>query len=149
MAKAARRPAVQLVDESLLDDNLKAQLRARARAAAQAEREKAAEDALYAKYLEEERRAGDPQHEIKYIVLDLAGHSDRITMDGVVYFHGLRYGVPKPVYDSMREIVARGWKHEAEVGGANRNNYQRPRDTVVRHLGGGVGAVTHRGLVNG
>jgi hypothetical protein len=138
-----RRPTVNLIDETSIDEEVKAQLRAKARSAVAAEQKEATEEALYAQFLEEERRALDPKHEIKYLVLDMAGHSDRIMLDGVVYFHGIRYGVAKPVYEMLREIVQRGWAHEDEIGGANRAQYQKPRDTQLSR----GGLVTHRGLV--
>lgn len=137
-----RRAAVNLIDPTSIDDEVKASLRAKARVAVAAEQREKTEDALYAQFLEEERRVLDPQHEIKYIVLDLAGHSDRVMLDGTVYFHGVHYGVPLPVYEVLREVVQRGWDHEDEVGGANRNHYQKPRDTHVSR-----GGVTHRGLM--
>lgn len=142
-ATGRRRAAVNLIDPASIDEDVKAQLRAKARAAVAQEQREKTEEALYAQFLEEERRALDPKHETKYIVLDLAGHSDRIMLDGTVYFHGVRYGVPLPVFAVLKEVVQRGWDHEEEVGGANRNAYQKPRDT---HVSRG-GAVTHRGLV--
>lgn len=130
---AKRRPAVILVDPTTLDDETKAALRARARAAVAKEVEQKTADALYQQYLEEERRALDPQQEVKYITLDMAGHSDRIMLDGTVFFHGVTYAVPKGQYDALRDIVARGWEHESEIGFANRgrNVQARPKDITL------------------
>lgn len=122
-----RRPAVILVDPTALSEETKAVLRAKARAAVQAEVEAASADALYQQFLEEERRARDPQEQIKYITLDMAGHADRIMVDGTIFFHGVTYAVPKSKYDSLRDIVARGWEHESEVGFANRGRNTAPR----------------------
>jgi hypothetical protein len=141
-----KRPRVNLVDPDSLDAETKEALRLRARAAAADEQKQKSADALYLTYLEEERRALDPQQETKYIQLDLAGHSDRIRLDGTIFFHGITYGVPRAVFESLRETVQRGWKHEFEVGGANRNAYQRPLDT---QLNGRTKAVTNRGLMMG
>lgn len=116
-----RRPAVVLVDPASLDEETKASLRAKARAAVAQEVQEKSADALYQQYLEEERRALNPQEEIKYFTLDMAGHADRIMLDGVVFFHGVQYAQPKSKYDSLRDIVARGWEHETEIGYANRN----------------------------
>lgn len=130
---AKRRPAVVLIDPTTLDEETKASLRAKARAQVDKEVADKTADALYADYVEAERRARDPEQEIKWITLDLAGHSDRITLDGTIYFHGMTRPVPKAVYDSLRDIVARGWEHESEVGFANRgrNNAPRQRDILI------------------
>ena len=127
-----RRPAVILVDSTSLDDETKAALRAKARAAVAKEVEEKSAEALYLQYLEEERRALDPQQETKYIQLDMAGHADRIMLDGVVYFHGITYAVPKGKYDTLRDIVARGWEHESEIGFANRGRNTAPRAKDIR-----------------
>lgn len=139
----AKRPRVNLIDEGVLSEDEKAQLRAEARAAVDAEQKALTREQLLRQYIAEERRKRDPQEEMKYITLDLAGHSDRIMLDGIMYMHGIKYAVPKSKFDTLREIVARGWKHEDEVGGANRDQYQRPRDTHIRNNGYGEGIVTN------
>lgn len=131
MVSKTRRPAVNLIDPASLDDDLKASLRAKAKLAVAKEQEEKSADALYEQFLEEERRALDPQYETKYIVLDLAEHSDRITLDGTVFFHGDRYAVSLPVYQSLKEIVARGWDHERETQGHTRFN-PRKHNRVLR-----------------
>jgi hypothetical protein len=133
VSAAKRRPAVILIDPTTLDDETKSVLRAKARATIAKEVEEKTADALYQDYLEEERRALNPQEEIKWITLDLAGHSDRITLDGTIFFHGMTRPVRKAVYDSLRDIVARGWEHESEIGFANRgrNISMRPQNRVL------------------
>lgn len=138
------RPAINLIDPASLDDVTKDALRERARKAVAEEQQQKTADALYLQYLDEERKALDPVYEMKYIQLDMAGHSDRIMLDGTIFFHGITYEVPMPVYLSLREVVQNGWKHEREISGSpNARSYNRPRDTHisqsgVRHLGGGV-----------
>lgn len=140
-----RRPAVILIDPTTLDDETKAALRAKAKLAVAQEQQEKTADALYQQFLEEERRALDPQEEIKYITLDMAGHSDRIMLDAVVYFHGITYAVPKSKYDTLRDIVARGWEHESEIGFANRNRNFSPRPQNIqispRNPAGVIGGV--------
>lgn len=129
-----RRPAVNLVDFDSVGDEEKAALRERARAAVAKEQQEKTADVLYLKYLDEERRALDPKQEMKIISLDMAGHSDRIALDGVVFFHGITYEVPRTVYESLREVVANGWRHEEEIGGSNRDQYRKPKhETLNRH----------------
>lgn len=127
-----RRPAVILVDPASLNDEAKDALRAKAREQIDREVEEKTADVLFQEYLEAERRARDPEQEMKWITLDLAGHSDRITLDGTIFFHGMTRAVPKNVYDSLRDIVARGWEHESEIGFANRNRNTAPRQRDVR-----------------
>lgn len=81
------------------------------------------------------RQKVDPHEELRTITLDLAGHSDRIVLDGVIYLHGRTYNVPKRVYDAILDCAARGWEHENEVGGANRDAYRKPRETIVSPMG--------------
>lgn len=132
MAKDAKtvkkgRPEITVIDPNSLTDDEKAALRAQARAQVDAEVRQRTTDALFVQYLQEERRKGDPQEETKYIVLDMAGHSDRIMIDGVAYFHGTQYGVPLSLYNVLRDVVQAGWRHEDEIGGANRSSYNKPR----------------------
>lgn len=70
------------------------------------------------------------QTEVRFTV-DLPGHSDRIVLDGTHFFHGVTYTVNLNAYNSMRDIAARAWEHEHEVGGANRNEYRAPRNAVI------------------
>lgn len=130
-----RRPAVNLVDFGSIDELEKDKLRERARAAVAKEQQEKTADALYLQYLDEERRALDPKQEMKLISLDMAGHSDRIALDGIVFFHGITYEVPRTVYESLREVVANGWQHEDEIGGANRDQYRKPKHLVMNRHG--------------
>lgn len=58
------------------------------------------------------------------IMLDLAPHSDRLIIDGTIYLHGRTYTVPQRVYDVMRETIHRGWEHQREIDGKDRNVYR-------------------------
>lgn len=77
--------------------------------------------------------AGDAEVDepTRHIVLDLAPHAERITLDGRVFFHGGTYEVTDSVYRTLSEIQSRGWAHENEVGNANQGAYRRPRHTVI------------------
>lgn len=125
------RPHIVDVDPTLLSEEVKQQLRIKARERVNQERQEAAMDAFLAKEVALARHAHMPQEELKYISLDMAGHADRIMLDGVIYFHGQTYEVPKRIYDVLREVVGRGWDHEDEIGGANRDLYRRPRSTAL------------------
>lgn len=126
------RPHLIDVDPTLLTAAEKAALREKALERVNKERKEAAMDAFLAQEIDLARRGHMPAEEMKYITLDMAGHSDRIMLDGVIYFHGQTYEVPKRVYDVLAETIGRGWEHEDEVGGANREQYRRPRSTTLR-----------------
>lgn len=66
------------------------------------------------------------------ITLDLAPHSDRLFVDGVIYMHGRTYTVPQRLYDTMREMVSRGWQHQEEIDGKDRNFYRRAKTVTLR-----------------
>lgn len=134
MAKTPIKPTRTLApgtSPAMLTDDEKAQLRAKARERVEQERRDAAMDIFLQQEIELARRAYIPSQEMKLLFLNMAGHSDRIMIDGVVYFHGQTYEVPKSLYDVLNEVVARGWDHEDEIGGANRDVYRRPRSTAL------------------
>lgn len=138
MAKTpAKGPAsIAVIDPTTLTDEDRASLRARAAAAIDKEVHQATVDAMYAQFLKEERAKRTPADEIKYIQLDLAAHSDRIMLDGTVYFHGTTYAVPRRVYEVLRETVQNGWRHERESEGKlNRNAYRKPIAPVLSGKG--------------
>lgn len=141
---AGKPPSVVVIDPTLLSDEVKDRLRAAAAERVHKEKVQAAEDDFLERVINEERRKGIPNEEMKYITLDMAGHSDRIMLDGVVYFHGQTYAVPKSTFDTMAEVVSRGWQHEDEVGGANRDVYRRPRNLTLRK---GMEGVTSSNLL--
>ena len=59
------------------------------------------------------------------ITLDLAEHSDRLRIDDKIYLHGGTYMVPQSLGDVMREMIARGWEHQREIDGKDRNAYRK------------------------
>jgi hypothetical protein len=103
-------------------------LRGKAKAKVLAEKKKAAETELLKKFEQEARAEDDPEEEMVSIMIDLPGHSDRITVDGKIFFHGSTYTVPRRKFDSLRDIVSLAWDHEDSVQGANTNDYRRPRN---------------------
>lgn len=104
---------VEAIDEH--KDKIKASVRAKFKAAK----------------VRELRGITDEEDEMRTILLDLAPHSDRITLDGKVFFHGQSYTVPRDVFGVLNECMARGWQHEDEVGNANQKSYRRPRELRI------------------
>ena len=58
------------------------------------------------------------------ITLDLAPHSNRLIIDSVHYLHGGTYSVGQRLYDTMREMIHRGWEHQREIDGKDSNTYR-------------------------
>lgn len=119
------------VDKHLSSEE-KAALRAKAVARVAEEAKEAAEDMYMAEAMRQERAKLDPDEEIKRVLIDVAGHANKIVYDGVEFFHGYTYDVPRGQYCSLLEIAARTWDHENEVGGANRDEYRKPRNLTLR-----------------
>ena len=55
---------------------------------------------------------------VESVFISLAPHSDRIVLDSVIYLANRTYEVPKRVADTMRDVIANSWRHEAQTGGA-------------------------------
>lgn len=94
-------------------------------------RAKAAE-ALKAEYAKRIRQSLIPDEKLEPILIDLAGHADRIRLDSVEYFHGSTYYMPLAMRQTVNEIMANTWKHEREIGGANSNMYRQPLERTLR-----------------
>lgn len=83
---------------------------------------------LLEEYKKLARRELIPEEELSPLTIDLAGHSTKISVDGVDYFQGVTYHLTAAQAATIREIAYRGWKHEREIGGANSNAYRRPHN---------------------
>jgi hypothetical protein len=127
----ARGVSANIPDLSLLSAAEQAELRKIAADEVMAERKKAARDAAIEAFKEEARIEADPEEELFEYQLDLAGHADRIALDGKVFLHGQTYQFTRKELDTVHDIVAQTWKHEDEIGGANRDYYLRPRQVRV------------------
>jgi hypothetical protein len=132
------RKPVMKVDHSLISEERREELRLEAQQKIDAERVKSAEDDYLKKAELELRRAHDPDEEMIEITLDLAEHSDRITIDGVMYFHGYTYKVPLNTYRTILEIQSRGWDHQAIVDGKNVNSYRKAHNLRISPVHGTV-----------
>ena len=102
--------------ESLLSDEEKEALRVKAREQFLEERKDQARKALYARFLDEERREHDPKHALVPIFLQLPGSAAYIMLDGKQYFTNTVYNeVPVPVANVLIEQMNRAWAHEEET----------------------------------
>lgn len=87
--------------------------------------------------LEEGLTTGDQvKDELISITMDLAQHSDKVTINGRPYWHGFTYDVPRHVADTLRESMSRGWQHQDEIDGKNRaQQYQTNRQFSLLQKG--------------
>lgn len=65
------------------------------------------------------------------LTLDLPPHMDRLVIDGTIYLHGGTYKFPKTVYDSVRETIYRGFEHQREIEGKDRNAYRKQANVSI------------------
>lgn len=135
--KYPRPEAPPVTDFSALSPEDKADLQAEAQRAVEEEALEAQRKAFLAQSMEVERRKrklviDDPEDAIVPVLIDVAGYSDRIVVDGVIYMHGRIYEVPLRKKRVIDEIMGRTMKHEADVGGANRDSYRRPANVTLR-----------------
>jgi hypothetical protein len=154
--KPERRKRIDIVKQAddpnqyshLLTDKEREEIRADARELVKKELKNRAEKALLDQYVKEEREAIDPDQVLVPIFLQLAGHSNYIMLDGVLYHHEKLHHVTPAVFATLAEIQARGWAHEEEtevrdtrtrrrarppahVGVGNFQDHRAPRDLVV------------------
>jgi len=59
--------------------------------------------------------------DVESIQINLAPHSPYITLDGRLYYHGLSYKFTQAQAQTIKDVMARTWQHEREIGGANMN----------------------------
>lgn len=112
-----------------------AELRHEAMVKVQAKLLKAAEDKFLADEIKRLEREADPkpEYEMRSIVIDCADHTEYIRLDDKYYFYGHRYDdVPKPVYDQLQEILARGFAHEREISIPTRQIRSMNRNAVLQ-----------------
>lgn len=76
---------------------------------------------------------GDVSQKAERITIDLPKFSDRITLDGVIYFHGGTYGFTPPKAAVINEVMGRQWLHHAEINGLDMNDYtgRKPNNSVL------------------
>lgn len=114
-----------------LTEKEKEEIWKKAQAKVQAELRERAKRELFEEYERIARQELVPEEQLEPLLIDLAGHSSRITLDGIVYMHGHTYYFTQAQRATVLEIMQRTWTHEAEVGGANSNLYRAPRDNRI------------------
>lgn len=132
--KGPQRPRA-IVDTSIVDEKKIGELRAKAKAKVEKERQLAAEAQLLEQFELEERQQGGLEEELVDVTINLAPNSDRITIDGVIYYQGQTKTVRASVAAVLAEICHRTWRHEAEIDGKSENFYRKQGGTTVSPSG--------------
>ena len=116
------------------------ELRAQARESVKKKAREKAEAAFLAVETKALEQAADPkpEHEMRSIIIDVAEHTSVIRIDNQYFFYGQRYEVPRPVYDQLQEIIARGFSHEREISVPNRRIMSMNRNAVLHGAEAGV-----------
>lgn len=115
------------VDTSILTDEEKEAIRANAKKRYDAEQHQRAMDAYAEQALAElrvERGDLEGDDDLLQFTIDLAPNAQDIRLDGMVYQHGRTYTITRPVYDTLREIIARTWAHEDQAGNPYKKWYK-------------------------
>lgn len=128
------------VDFDILDAETKAGLLLKAKQIVDQDEKNDAEDAYLQQAIAAEQRARRPEEAMEDVLIDVAGHSNKIMVDGVEYFHGYTYRVPYSLARVFQDTMQATWRHEHEVGGANRDEYRKPRNITLspRNAGASV-----------
>jgi hypothetical protein len=120
------------VKMELLSDEDKKALRAEAKASLLADMKQDARDEYFARALKKLRREQIPAEQIVNVSMDLAPFLPHVMLDGVMYFHGYAYDVPRSQAIVLYEQMQRSWMHQDEIEGRSRfNSYRRPQQLRI------------------
>src|ERR1700722_3943006 len=137
------------VDHKLLSKEDKAALREQARKSVLEELTQEARDDFFSRALAEARRASTPADQILDIFIDVAPFVPFIAIDGIQYFHGYTYQVPRNRAAVLYEQMQRSWLHQDEIDGRSRfNPYRRAQNTVLGPRNAGQQTVGANGVVH-
>lgn len=130
MAKERRLPRAftERLEFCGLTDKEKDDIRKRAEEQVRKERLAAAEEEFFEAALKDARAPNQKDLQLEDVLIDLPGHSVHIMIDGTMFLHGFVYEVNSLQGATIREMLQRAWDHEDEIGGANRNFYNQPRN---------------------
>lgn len=128
MAKHERRSVASALSEidkrldadDLLDAETRDQIKQKAREHVAKKRRDEAEAKLLAQEIRREEIAYNPLEQYEDVEIDLAPYAPFISLDGVMYFHGMTYNVAYSVARTIDDISARTWEHDNEIHGRRR-----------------------------
>lgn len=122
-------------ETSLLTSEEQDAILAKAREEVRKERADEAMKSFLDKALIAERKknnVGPKEEEMVQLLIDLPGFTNALVINNHQFFHGYTYTVPVSKARDMASMMARAWEHENEVGGANRDQYRKPSNQVLR-----------------
>ncbi len=85
------------------------------------------------------RTGVETEEMIESVLIAVAPYADRIVMDRVIYLANRSYEMPKAKADSVRDMIAQTWRHEAQTGGAYSFGAQGGGVRNPAHLAGRAG----------
>ena len=136
-------------NHKLLSKEDREELKAQARKSVLEELTQEARDDYFKKALAEARRENTPADQILDIFIDVAPFVPYIAIDGVQYFHGYTYQVPRNRAAVLYEQMQRSWLHQDEIDGRSRfNPYRRAQNTVLGPRNAGQQTVGANGVVH-
>lgn len=98
----------------------------------EAEKERIIREEMEAFKREEGRRTGQVNlDEEVEMTVDLAEFASKLTINGVSYWHGYTYKVPRHVYDTARDIMFRGHLHQNNLDGKDMATFYRSKAAPV------------------
>ena len=130
-----------IAGSDLLTDDEIADIKAKSKAKAQQAIKDAAKKELADKFDKQERHRTDPNEELETVMVDVPGfaainkNGTGIMVDGIIYQHGVVYTLPRRQAQAVKDIMAQAWAHEGETGGASRDVYRRPKNSIVSQNG--------------
>lgn len=138
MAKRGIASALSEIDKRLDEDDLlsaddRAQIKAKAREHVRKKRRDEAEAKLLAKEIRAEEISLNPLEQYEDVTIDLAPYAPFISLDGVMYFHGITYNLPYSKARTIDDVSARTWEHDNEVHGRRRRQdiMRKPRLVTI------------------
>lgn len=109
-----------------------AEIKRQAKASLLEEMKQDARDEYFNKELKRLRRAEIPAEQIVQVSVDLAPFLPHICLDGLMFFHGYTYDVPRSQAIVIYEQMQRSWMHQDEIEGRSRfNPYRRPQQLRI------------------
>ena len=98
-------------------------------------------DAYKAKVRKRLRQRAELEETQEDVFIDLPESALCLRIDGIAYMHNMTYTVGRNKANSMREMMAKSWEHEAEINGKKKNFFVKRRETRLNGTTGGVSTI--------
>jgi hypothetical protein len=129
------------LDAAVLDEETRAQIKAKAREHVDKKRRDEAEAKLLALEIRKAEIEDRPTEQDEDVLIDIPPFVAAeklggacITLDGKMFFHGVTYTVGYSVARVIEDVMARSWEHEREINGKRRKAdvNRRPLNRAIR-----------------